>query len=528
MRISGGIAAALCVSAVLSATGAAANGRYPASTQVVFSTDSTDPALVVVRTTYGLLVSRDGGATWRWVCEDALGVPSVSVEDPSIALTANDALLVGLFEGLEVSQDATGGAPHTLGCNFGCVGGPLAGQSIVDLAGVPGSPHTALALSSTYVWDDAGDNATLDSRVWQTPDDGVSWSQVGAAFDPTVSLTTLDVAASDPRRLYLSGTRAFGSGRTASLFVSTDGGDTWTERPLPFDPATEVSVYIGAVDPRDADRVYVRSSGVSRLFVTSDAGRSFEVPLTLTGQMLGFALSADGTEVYAGSIEDGLLVAQAAGDVIGALAFRKTSSIHVQCLATRGPELWACSDSASGFAVGVSMNDGAAFTPKLQPSGLSSPVACAPNAQGPFACGATANASQCGGETFEAVCASLGGCGPDAGLGASEGEDASAAGAPRLTGDASTQAVLAPTPSCGCTMVPGRGTTEAGAACAVAVVAMRRRRRRSDPPGAQHAPTRRPRGTCRRGSYDAPGAKSSFSFGRGRRHSALSERSGRR
>ncbi len=505
MRISGGIAAALCVSAVLSASGAAANGRYPASTQVVFSTDSADPDLVVVRTTYGLLVSRDAGATWRWVCEDALGVPSVSVEDPSIALTANDALLVGLFEGLEVSQDAsqdaTGAAAHALGCNFGCVGGPLAGQSIVDLAGVPGSPHTALALSSTYVWDDAGDNATLDTHVWQTPDDGVHWSQLGAAFDPTVSVTTLDVAASDPRRMYLSGTRAFGAGRAASLFVSTDGGGTWTERPLPFDPTTEVSVYIGAVDPRDADRVYVRSSGVSRLLVTSDAGRSFEVPLALTGQMLGFALSADGTEVYAGSIEDGLLVAPAAGDAGGALAFRKTSSIHVQCLATRGPELWACSDTASGFSVGVSMNDGAEFTPKLQQSGLSSPIACAPNAQGPFACGATANASQCSGETFEAVCATLGGCGPDAGLddssdsgGASVG-DANAAGAPRLTADASAQLVRAPSASCGCTMVPGRAATEVGVACAIAAVAMRRRRRRSDRVGAQRAPTRRPRGT---------------------------------
>ncbi len=500
MRTSGGIAAALCVSAVLSATRAAANGRYPASTQVVFSTDSADPALVVVRTTYGLLVSRDGGATWRWVCEDALGVPSVSVEDPSIALTANDALLVGLFEGLEVSQDASGGAAHALGCDFGCVGGPLAGQSIVDLAGVPGSPHTALALSSTYVWDDAGDNATLDTRVWHTPDDGVDWSQVGAAFDPTVSVTTLDVAASDPRRLYLSGTRAFGAGRTASLFVSTDGGGTWTERPLPFDPATEVSVYIGAVDPRDADRVYVRSSGVSRLFVTSDAGQSFEVPLALTGQMLGFALSADGTEVYAGSIEDGLLVGSAAGvaaDVAGALAFRKTSSIHVQCLATRGPALWACSDTTSGFSVGVSVDDGATFTPKLRDlgeSGLSSPVACAPNAEGPFACGATANASQCTGETYESVCTLLGGCGPDAGpddasdsRGASEG-DASAAGAPRLTADASAQLVREPRASCGCTMVPGRGTTEVGVACAVAAVALRRRR-------PHRAPTRRPRGT---------------------------------
>jgi photosystem II stability/assembly factor-like uncharacterized protein len=489
VRVSGGIAAALCASALLSARGAAANGRYPASTQVVFSTDSADPDLVVVRATYGLLVSRDGGATWRWVCEDALGVPSVSIEDPSIALTANDALLVGLFEGLEVSQDASGGVAHALGCNFGCVAGPLAGQAIADLAGVPGSPHTALALSSTYVFDDAG-TGSLDTGVWQTPDDGAHWTQVGPAFDPTVSVTTLDVAASDPERLYVAGTRGLGAERTASLFVSTDGGESWTERPLPYDRATEVSVYIGAVDPRDADRVYVRSSGVSRLFVTSDAGRSFQVPLALTGQMLGFAIAADGSRVYAGSIEDGLLVAAAAGGADGGFAFRKTSSIPVRCLATRGgeaPELWACSDPASGFSVGVSTDDGARFAPRLRQDGLSSPVACAPSAQGPFACGATANASQCSGATFEAVCMALGGCGPDAGSaapidsgGAGDDDDASAGGARRLTGDASAQLLRAPTPSCGCTTVPGGGGTEIGAACAVTAIAVRRRRRRSD------------------------------------------------
>ncbi len=485
MRISGGIAAAIGVSAALSTRAAAANGRYPASTQVVFSTDSTDPDLVVVRATYGLLVSRDGGGTWRWVCEDALGIPSVSVEDPSIALTANDALLVGLFEGLEVSQDASNGVAHALGCNFACVAGPLAGQSIVDLAGIPSALHSAFALSSTYVFDDAGDNATLDTRVWQTPDDGVHWSQVGGPFDPGVAVTTLDVAASDPERVYVSGTRGLGAGRTASLFVSTDGGGTWAERPLPFDPATEVSVYIGAIDPRDADRVYVRSSGVSRLFVTSDAGRSFQVPLALTGQMLGFAIAVDGTEVYAGSVEDGLLVAAAASGPDGGLAFRKTSSIHVQCLATRGSELWACSDAASGFSVGVSTDDGAWFAPKLQQDGLSSPIACAPSALGPFACGASANASQCSGETFEAVCMAIGGCGPDAGpsdagdpLGTTEGEDANPAGAPRLTGDAST--LRSPAAGCGCRMAPGRDATAAGTPCAVVALALRRRRRRSD------------------------------------------------
>jgi MYXO-CTERM domain-containing protein len=485
VRISGGRAAALCAAATLTVTGAAANGRYPASTQIAFSTDVADPDLVVVRATYGLLVSRDDGSSWRWLCESALGVPTVSVEDPSVALAGSDALVVGLVEGLEVSQDASGGVAGALGCNFACIGGPLASQSIVDLAGAPRAPDTVLALSSSYVFDDAG-AASLDTRVWETSDDGVHWTQRGGALDPTVTVTTLDVAASDPARLYVSGTRGFGAARTASLFVSTDGGETWTERPVPFDPTTEVSIFIGGVDPNVADTVYVRSSGVSRLRVTRDAGRSFQVPLTLTGQMLGFAIAPDGSKVYAGSVEDGILVGATAGTGTGEdggdgnFAFRKVSSIHVQCLATRGTELWACSDASSGFAVGVSTNDGSQFAPRLQLDGLASPIACAPNAQGPFACGAVANASQCVGAAFQAVCTTLGGCAgadADAGAGAGTGADG---GAPGLTSDASTEALRTPTPSCGCSAVPGDGSTEIGAVGALAAVAARRRRRRSD------------------------------------------------
>ncbi len=486
--------AALCAAATLWVTGAAANGRYPASTQIAFSTDVADPDLVVVRATYGLLVSRDDGSSWRWLCESALGVPSVSVEDPSVALTGSDALVVGLAEGLEVSQDASAGVAGALGCNFACVGGPLASKSIIDLAVTPGAPDTVLALSSSYVFDDAG-AASLDTRVWETSDDGAHWTQRGGALDPTVTVTTLDVAASDPARLYVSGTRGFGAARTASLFVSTDGGETWTERPVPIDPTTEVSIFIGGVDPNVADTVYVRSSGVSRLRVTRDAGRSFQVPLTLTGQMLGFAIAPDGSKIYAGSVEDGLFVgataspsasAGAGGDGgSGNFAFRKVASIHVQCLATRGTELWACSDASSGFAVGVSTNDGSQFAPRLQLDGLASPIACAPSAQGPFACGAVANASQCGGAAFQAVCSTLGGCagdadaGADANAGAGAGADAGG-GAPGLTSDASTDALRTPTPSCGCSVVPGDGSTEIGVVGALAAVAARRRRRRSD------------------------------------------------
>jgi hypothetical protein len=121
----------------------------------------------------------------------------------------------------------------------------------------------------------------------------------------------------------------------------------WAERPIPLDASTEFGVYIGAIDPEIADRVYLRSTGASRLYVTGDAGRSFQVPLTFVGPMMGLALAPDGAHVYAGGPEDGLFVAAARDGADAGLAFVRASSVPVQCLATRGAELWACADGTT-------------------------------------------------------------------------------------------------------------------------------------------------------------------------------------
>jgi hypothetical protein len=317
----------------------------------------------------------------------------------------------------------------------------------------------------------------LDTEVFQSTDDGMNWAALGSPLDPTLVVTTIEVAASDPDRLYVSATRGFGSSRTAWLLVSTDSGTTWAERPVPLDPATEVSAYIGAVDPVVADRVYLRSIGQSssRLFVTSDAGQSFTTPLTLVGPMLGFALSPDGSKIYAGGQEDGLYVGTG-GDA--GLAFRQTSTIPIQCLATAGSMLWACSDDQPGrFVAGVSADDGASFTTKLHMTGLSGPVACSASVQGSvLACGVDANASQCGGATFVSICSTLGGCLGDGGdAGAVEPVDATSA-----------QAVVVPTagsPACRCSLPGGDTGTGGDASMAsgiLAVFASWRRRRRRD------------------------------------------------
>jgi MYXO-CTERM domain-containing protein len=439
-------AAALAASALLAAAPARANGRFPASNTIVFSPSNQD--LLMVRTTYGILPSQDYGTTWTWLCEDSLGLPPTSNEDPNITLTAGNAVVVGISHGLEVSPDT--------GCTwtFSSMSG-LAAQNVKDLVLRPDAPHTVLAVTSTYEVDagnpDGGNLYT--QQVFATTDDGVTWAAQGTPIDPTVIVTTIEIAANDPQRIYVSAYKDV-TPRTTWLIASTDGGMTWTEYPITaFDPTQETAVYIAAVDPQNEDLVYVRSEGASRLFVSSDGGHTFQAVYSLQDQMLGFALSQDGSKVYLGGANTGLFMAAR-----GTLQFQQTSSIHVQCLATHGSDLWACSDEVSGFVAGVSQDDGATFTAKLHLNGIS----------GPIACSASTTAGQCTGALYQAMCANLGGCleGGAGDGGTQEGPDGGASGS---------------TPSkssCGCTVVGGGGAAGAVAAALIALVAAGRRRRR--------------------------------------------------
>jgi hypothetical protein len=391
------LGAAAFAAVLCAAPAALANGRFPASNQILFSPASASN--MAIRTTFGLLFSTDTGKTWRWLCEDTLGLPPTSNEDPYVAITASGSVIAGLSLGLEVSTNA--------GCDWTVAGGPLAGQLIKDLDVHKDNQHTVDLITSTFSPSGGVDGgAGYSQQPYESTDDGAHWAALGSPVDPTAIVTTIDVAPSDPNRLYVSAFRGSGPTRTASLFVSSDKGMTWTEHLAPLDPSVETAVYIGGVDPTNEDVVYLRSEGQSRLSVTRDGGQTFQSVKTLDDEMLGLALSQDGSKIYIGSVADGLLVAPTS-----TLAFTQTSSIHVQCLVTHGADLWACSDEVSGFVAGVSHDDGKTFTPVLHLLGI----------EGPIECPAKSTAAQCTAwdleagafyNPFVALCSGIGACYP--------------------------------------------------------------------------------------------------------------------
>src|SRR5438105_1369159 len=94
-------AIALAAAMALAAREARGNGRFPAASQLVGSPrDSTSLAL---RTTFGILVSHDGGKAWDWICESAVGYGG-TVQDPPLGMMQNG-LMAGTTRGLATSLD---------------------------------------------------------------------------------------------------------------------------------------------------------------------------------------------------------------------------------------------------------------------------------------------------------------------------------------------------------------------------------------------------------------------------------------
>ena len=279
---------------------------------------------------------------------------------------------------------------------------------------------------------------------------------------------------------------------TASLLTSTDEGGTWTEHPLQgFDSTTEDSVGIGGVDPADPQRVYLRTSpqptgGQSRLLMTTDGGASFTTQVTFqispppldAADILAFALSPDGSKISAGTTGDGLFVASRAD-----MVFKKTSPIPVRCLATRGQELWVCSDEAgtsalpTPFVIGETTDDGAHFTSKLPTiTALCGPLSCSAETMKSLACNATVSGGQCQ-SAFDNLCQfyQLDNVDITCGCASDAGPVADAAGAPSDAGSAKPPSSSS---SCGCSVTSAGGTGALAAASAIAALALGRRRNR--------------------------------------------------
>jgi hypothetical protein len=221
---------ALLLLAVL-AGDASAHGRDPYAVSIHFR--AGQPQDVLAGTTIGLLTSHDGGATWRWTCEEAVHYKDPF--DPDYAYAPGGSIFAQSFEGLGVDRDTCSFVPTMLGK-------------------LPISALTTTSNGDVYV----AASDTGDSSIYKSSDDGVTFTAVATPGMPGDWWRSLEIAPSDPQRIYLAGYRYSGTTKVYLLFVSSNGGASFDPISTTAFATTDSSlIEIVGIGP-DPDTVYAR------------------------------------------------------------------------------------------------------------------------------------------------------------------------------------------------------------------------------------------------------------------------------
>ena len=337
---------------------ARANGRFPQA-QAIAGAAPSDPAAakpespLFLRTTFGVVVTRDDGATWRWICEQALGFSGTW--DPPLAVTKDGRLWVGLSDGLRVSKDGCDAeeAPALHGDVVADLTTTPAGDEVVAITATPNQP-------SGLAWIDAASGGKGTAVRQRIPVDGIK-------------LETVEVVPARRTRAYLTG-HPIGRGPRPHLFRADRGGAI-VEIASKF--PVDARLFIAAIDPKDEQRILLRALHVdgSDVLLSTDGGKTFRSVLHMKASMFGFAKSDDGKTYWAGSGDpaEGVWRSQDRG-----ATWQPMAKVRVYCLHARGAELFACSDpyGPSAFAVAVSRDGGGTFTSLRSFTDIAGPIAC--------------------------------------------------------------------------------------------------------------------------------------------------------
>ncbi|MCB9915510.1 MAG: hypothetical protein H6828_10230 [Planctomycetes bacterium] len=229
----------------------------PTAPGVVARADDHGNVALAVQAASGPVVGTGvGGAlalsTASW---EAIGPFGGDVADVAASPTAAGVVLAGI-----APSSGTGGTMFRStdgGANWSEVAA-LTGRSVYDLEFAPDG--TAYA-------------GTIDS-VFKSTDGGASWTQhlLGIGVNDQVLEITID--PNDPLRLWVGVADALGS-QTTTLLLSTDGGNTWASKTPAGGPYGFSAI---AVQPGNSNKVYAGWEGAfggGGVFVSSDGGTTW-------------------------------------------------------------------------------------------------------------------------------------------------------------------------------------------------------------------------------------------------------------
>jgi hypothetical protein len=324
---------------------ARADGAFPDGQSVIVPADRPDEILLA--TNFGVLTSEDAGATWIWSCEQPVNSYGRLYQmGPAPARR-----LYAIANGKLVFSDDDA-------CGWQVAGGALGGELCEDAFVDPTDGTRVLAAGL------ASGTGGAVYTVFESTDGGATFGQTLYTGAPGDLVTGLEIAASDPMTIDLALSQ--GTAAAPTLARSSDGGATWQLADLTAALGAG-QVRIVAIDPTDADRVWLRWLGAAgdALVLATNAGATVAVPLSFdSGTLTAFARTETGTLLAAGTVAGApaLFRSTDGGATFAALA----APPHILALAERAGTVYAATDTAyEPFAEATSIDDGTTWQPGL-------------------------------------------------------------------------------------------------------------------------------------------------------------------
>ncbi len=359
--------------------GAWSTGASAAEPQVFSVVSSAvDPAVLLLRTTTHNFLSRDGGSSWGFLCQQAVGYRTDEI--PSFGITQTGTLLAATFTGLSTSYDGA--------CQWLPAEGPLGTMVMADVVVDPSEPSRAFAVVGAQRFPDPG----FLNQVHLSSDDARSWNQLGDDFSVEPYLTEVAISPSDSDVVYLL---SKGS-EVTTLHRSGDRGRSWQENLVPF-AGPRHNAYFSEIHPADPSSVLIRIQGRvpdaaiapsvradDSVLLTPDGGETWTVVFAADARVAGAVFVDDGVVVGVGDREVAIdvVVDPAAFGVWRATAltgtFERMSSTPLVCLERAPTGLYACATAgAASWDFAHSSNSGATFEPLFSFRDVAAPLPCA-------------------------------------------------------------------------------------------------------------------------------------------------------
>jgi hypothetical protein len=341
---------------------ARANGAFPDEFSIHFPADA--PHRIYLGANFGLLVSEDDGATWRYACEPWV----VSSSNAALASAAVSFYQV-TADGVLLASSITMTRSSDMACTWPTATGSVSGVTLADF--FPDPTDASVVLSIIVVANPGADH--IVSYIVASHDGGKTFDAPHLYETPDL-LTGVELARSKHGVVYA--TSVSPSGGPARFLASTDSGVTWTATTLPIQASTEPRLL--QVDPADEKKVYVRIVGAltDEIWVTADGGQTFQTILPPTGGQLSSFLRATDGSLYAGTRAGKLYVQPA-----GTSGFTAREVAHFRCLGQRPgtSRIYACTDLVlDGYSLTTSDDNGATFQPLMSFRQLLGPLTCGP------------------------------------------------------------------------------------------------------------------------------------------------------